>query len=115
MTWRPRDTFSGRLVQLRHAKGWTVQEAAEACGLPAPTWYKWEGGARPRDLLRVVDQITAGTGVDRLWLLAPEEEEDPGSPGIPVESSCTVVSSTADVDLTRHSFSDWLPDRQLIA
>jgi transcriptional regulator with XRE-family HTH domain len=66
----PADTFAARLLLARHHAGRLSQrEAAEKCGLNYASWSNWEDGRRPRDLLEVVDQISAGLRINREWLL----------------------------------------------
>lgn len=66
----PADTFSNRLILARVHAGWlTVKEAAERCGLNYGSWSNWERGARPRDLLDVVQKIADGLQIDHEWLL----------------------------------------------
>lgn len=68
-SWRPPDAFGLRLVHLRkHLKLSSVAIAA-LCDLKPSTWASWETGARPQDLIGVVNKIVAATGVDRDWLL----------------------------------------------
>lgn len=68
-TWIPPESFGARLLLLRHAQGLTVEAAARACDIPHPTWSTWEHGAKPRDILDVVQRIVCAFDVDRDWLL----------------------------------------------
>lgn len=66
----PADTFSNRLILARVHAGWlTVKDAAERCGLNYGSWSNWERGARPRDLLDVVQAVAKGLRIDHEWLL----------------------------------------------
>src|SRR5689334_10113329 len=65
----PTDTFAHRLVLVRAYRELTVKEAAAKTGLGYGAWSNWERGSRPRDLLDVVEAISAGLGIDPVWLL----------------------------------------------
>lgn len=65
----PADTFSARLVLLRHDMGLTVDEISSRCGIPSATWSTWERGVRPRDKEAIVRAIAEGTGYSRNWLM----------------------------------------------
>jgi transcriptional regulator with XRE-family HTH domain len=65
----PADTFSARLVLLRHDMGLTVDEISSRCGIPSATWSTWERGTKPRDKESVVLAISQGTGYSRDWLM----------------------------------------------
>jgi transcriptional regulator with XRE-family HTH domain len=66
----PADTFANRLILVRAFAGYaTVKDAAERCGLNYGSWSNWERGARPRDLLDVVQKISNGLGINYNWLL----------------------------------------------
>lgn len=69
LNWIPADTFGSRLALVRHGLELSQLEAAEACGLSAPTWSTWERGASPRNMAAVVDAIHRGLHVDRDWLM----------------------------------------------
>ena len=68
-TWIPPDSFGDRLLRVRKARKLTVDKAAQAASVSAATWSTWERGAHPRDLLDVVQRVSAGLDVDRDWLL----------------------------------------------
>ena len=68
-TWVPRDTFARRLVDIRHEKRLTVEQAAEVTGLSGATWSTWERGSHPRNMAQVVAQIALALRVDRDWLM----------------------------------------------
>lgn len=70
--WVPANTFAQRLRQLRHSLDMTVEEIAEHCGVPAPTWSTWENGRHPRKMHEVVRQIASRTHVHRDWLMYGE-------------------------------------------
>ena len=77
--WVPTTDFGTRLLLARKHAGLTVREAAIRCGLHYATWSTWERGARPADMATVVDAISKGLGVDRMWLIWGEI---PGSDAI---------------------------------
>lgn len=68
-TWIPPDTFGTRLLLARKGRGFTVEQAARACGIAQPTWTTWENGARPRDLVQAIAKISVALDVDRDWLM----------------------------------------------
>jgi transcriptional regulator with XRE-family HTH domain len=64
------DSFASRLRLLRLASDdASVQEIAKRCGVPTPTWRKWEHGALPHNMAGVVRQLHDATGVDMAWLM----------------------------------------------
>lgn len=71
----PADTFGNRLVLARaYAGHLSINEAADRCkGLGVRigrgAWANWEKGARPFDMLAVVEIISEQLGVDADWLL----------------------------------------------
>ncbi len=85
--WVPALPFGGRLLVLRHNLGLTVEEMADLTGQKSPTWSSWERGAKPRDLIAVVEAIHDATGVRREWLLWGGEPGDGPPPGVTRESS----------------------------
>jgi transcriptional regulator with XRE-family HTH domain len=68
--WRPSDdTFGARLALIRQAKGWSMTQAAQECGVPMHSWRRWERNAdRPRDYIELCTRIAARTDVDLAWL-----------------------------------------------
>lgn len=76
--WIPADSFGSRLFLTRRAQKMTVEQIAHLCGVAQPTWTTWENGARPRDLVAVVQRIAAATGVDRDWLMWGGALAEPG-------------------------------------
>jgi transcriptional regulator with XRE-family HTH domain len=66
---QPRDTFSSRLVLLRHDLGISQAQAARLCGVSQAAWSNWEGGEIPRDQGSVVNKIAVATGYRREWLM----------------------------------------------
>ncbi len=56
------DTLAGRVAinlrSLREARGWTVDEASEACDISRATWYRLEEGERQK--------VNVSDWVDRL-------------------------------------------------
>lgn len=71
--WIPSDTFARRLVDIRHEKRLTVEQAAEATGLSPATWSTWERGAKPQKMDVVVAKIALGLRVNRDWLMWGEQ------------------------------------------
>jgi hypothetical protein len=70
--WTPTtDTFGARLALVRQRMSWgNVKEAADACGLPAENWRRWErDGIEPRRLTTIAMAIATRTGCDYLWLV----------------------------------------------
>lgn len=66
----PADTFAARLRLARmHAADITIRDAADMCGLNYGSWSNWERGAAPRNLIEIVETISAKLSVDRDWLL----------------------------------------------
>src|SRR5262245_11706143 len=66
----PADSFGHRLMLSRsHAGNLTIEDAAKRCGFSRQAWTNWERGARPRDLLDVVDQVAEHLQIDHDWLL----------------------------------------------
>lgn len=65
-------TFGARLALVRQRMHWgNVKEAAEACGLPAESWRRWErDGRAPRDVVEIAARIADKVGCDYGWLLA---------------------------------------------
>lgn len=65
-------TFGARLALIRQRMHWgNVKEAADACGLPAESWRRWErDGRAPRDVVDIASTISERTGCDFGWLLA---------------------------------------------
>ena len=68
-SWVPGDSFSLRLLILRHELGLTQREAAKRCGLDDASWSNWERGSHPRDMAKIVRQIHDATNVDMAWLM----------------------------------------------
>lgn len=68
-SWVPSDTFGSRLYLIRREKRLTVEQAAKAAGLAPATWSTWEAGAKPRDLVTVVQKINSALGADRDYLM----------------------------------------------
>lgn len=69
--WTPdASTFGARLALVRQHMGWgNVKEAADACGLPAENWRRWErDGIEPRRLTTIAMTIATKTGCDYIWL-----------------------------------------------
>lgn len=66
----PSDTFSARLVLVRHFAGrLSIEQAASAAGVNPEAWRRWEDGARPRDQVDVATAISEAHGIDRDWLI----------------------------------------------
>ena len=65
----PTDTFSARLVLIRHELGLSIEEIASMCDIAPATWSTWERGTKPRDQETVVKQIAAATNYKRDWLM----------------------------------------------
>ncbi len=65
----PTGTFGQRLRVMRLASDLTIDQAAEACDVPAVTWRTWEKGAKPRDMEVKVRQIHRAMAVDLDWLM----------------------------------------------
>lgn len=74
--WVPETDFGTRLLLARKHAGLTVREAALRCGLHYATWSTWERGARPADMASVVEAISAGLGVDKVWLIFGSASEE---------------------------------------
>jgi transcriptional regulator with XRE-family HTH domain len=66
---RPRDTFSARLVLVRHDLGLSQAQAAKLCGVSQAAWSNWEHNEIPRDQGAVVNKIAEATGYRRDWLM----------------------------------------------
>ncbi len=79
-SWVPGDSFSLRLLILRHELGLTQREAAKRCGLDDGSWSNWENGSHPRDMAKVVRQIHDATDVDMPWLMWGVMPPGGGSP-----------------------------------
>jgi transcriptional regulator with XRE-family HTH domain len=69
--WIPSvDTFSERLVLVRHRMGWNLKEAALACGISPQSWREWELEHRePRRYQEACARIADRTGCNRVWLM----------------------------------------------
>jgi hypothetical protein len=66
----PSDTFSMRLVIVRHFAGrLSIEQAASQAGINPEAWRRWEDGARPRDLIEVTSAISEAYGIDLNWLM----------------------------------------------
>lgn len=66
----PTDTFGRRLMLARdYAGNLSIREAADLCGIGRGAWTNWERGARPVDMLEVVEIVSEKLKVDRDWLL----------------------------------------------
>ncbi|HEX5393809.1 MAG TPA: helix-turn-helix transcriptional regulator [Rhodocyclaceae bacterium] len=61
------ETLADRLKALRQALSKTQAEIADACGIPLPTWKKYEMGAREPGSSALAAMSV--TGVDLHWLL----------------------------------------------
>jgi hypothetical protein len=71
--WIPGDdSFGARLALVRQRMGWgNVAEAAQACGIPVPSWRNWERDGRlPRNIVDIASVIAERTGCDYIWLLS---------------------------------------------
>jgi transcriptional regulator with XRE-family HTH domain len=71
-----------RLWKLRRLKGWTQEEAAEACGIGYKYFQHIEGGRRPNLRLETLEKLAQGYGLQLWQLFAPsfpgQEEAAPG-------------------------------------
>lgn len=66
----PADSFANRLMLARaYAGHLSIRDAAEMCGLGRGAWTNWEKGAKPVDLIEIVEVIAEKLGVDFDWLL----------------------------------------------
>jgi len=66
----PSDTFSMRLVIVRHFAGrLSIEQAASQAGINPEAWRRWEDGARPRDLIEATTAISEAYGIDLNWLM----------------------------------------------
>jgi transcriptional regulator with XRE-family HTH domain len=66
----PGDTFSARLVLVRHFAGrLSIEQAARRCGLNAGNWAHWEDGRRPRDQVQVAQAIAEALDINLSWLI----------------------------------------------
>lgn len=103
------ETFADRLRLLRLADGdQSVQAMATKCGVPTPSWRKWEHGAMPHDLPKIVRRIHQATGVDMAWLAFGTALTGPGTPAEEHSASSRCIERTlAEVS---HLFSDVEPE-----
>lgn len=78
----PRDTFSLRLMMLRHDLNLSQSQAARLCGVSQAAWSNWENGEIPRDQASIVNSIAQATGYRRDWLMwgNPTDPERPDPP-----------------------------------
>lgn len=100
--WIPQsdDTFAKRLQVIRMAKGLTVEQTAEMCGVPTATWSTWERGTKPRDFIEMVNRIAAALGVDLAWLAFGPEVVG-GGPVMPATSPWVALSGQGTPDFSR--------------
>lgn len=63
--------FKKRLKALRLARGWTQEQAAEACGMGYKLYQLYELGIRNNPGLVNIEKIAHGYGLDVSELLAP--------------------------------------------
>lgn len=57
-----------RLKELRTVRGWTQEQAAEACGIAYKYFQHVESGRRPNLRLETLEKLASGYGVE-LWQL----------------------------------------------
>lgn len=64
--------FRKRLRQLRKLRGWTQEQAAEACGIGYKLYQLYELGIKENPGLLNLEKISRGFGLDVSELLAPD-------------------------------------------
>jgi hypothetical protein len=86
----PADTFGARLVLARyHAGRFSIEKAAEKCGLNSENWRRWEEGAKPRDKVDVAQAVSEGLGINLNWILF-------GGPLLPAARGRAIDQNQAD-------------------
>jgi transcriptional regulator with XRE-family HTH domain len=55
--------FRQRILQLRKAKGWTQEQAAEKCGIGYKLYQLYEIGKKPNPGLNSIEKICDGYGI----------------------------------------------------
>lgn len=96
--WTPNDaTFAARLALVRQKMAWNVKEAADACGLPAENWRRWErDGIEPKRLVTIAMAIATKSGCDYLWLVhGPNRGALPVTGGYPTAGRVLAVIGTS--------------------
>ena len=63
--------FMGRIRDLRKSRGWTQEQAAEACGIGYKLYQLYELGIKNNPGLRTLEKIAAGFGLQLHELLNP--------------------------------------------
>jgi len=63
--------FRKRLRELRRSRGWTQEQAAEACGIGYKLFQLYELGIKTNPGLLTLQKVARGFGLDVSELLAP--------------------------------------------
>jgi len=63
--------FRKRLRELRRRRGWTQEQAAEACGVGYKLYQLYELGIKPNPGLLTLEKIAHGFGLEPHELLKP--------------------------------------------
>lgn len=62
--WVPEGDVGSRLVEIRRALKLTIEEIADFCDVPRPTWSTWERGVRPQRMVEQIPRIAERLRVD---------------------------------------------------
>jgi transcriptional regulator with XRE-family HTH domain len=75
--------FKKRLRSLRTSRGWTQEQAAEACGVGYKLYQLYELGIKSNPGLKTLSKIASGYGLDVAELLAPARPATTGNKTTP--------------------------------
>jgi transcriptional regulator with XRE-family HTH domain len=78
--------FKQRLRELRKSKGWTQEEAAEACGIGYKLYQLYEIGQKRNPGLLTLEKIARGFGLALHDLLAPSVKQKDKLPRKPKDT-----------------------------
>ena len=65
-----------RLKEARELRGWTVEKAANLCGVTARTFVDWEAGKKAPRVSRLIT-LAGVLGVAVTWLINGDDDLDP--------------------------------------
>lgn len=72
MQTRASKLFKTRLRELRAARGWTQEQAAEVCGISYKLYQLYELGIKTNPGLLTLEKIACGYGIKIHELLSPD-------------------------------------------
>lgn len=65
-----------RLRAARKARGWSLQDAADATALPKSSWQGWEEGVFPPADRAIKIATALGTTVEAIWGQLPDDADE---------------------------------------